>query len=92
MLVDALEHLLDLFVQLGAVGDQQYAGVLDMLANPFRQPNHGQRLAAALRVPDDAALTPRDVGLGGTHAKILIMPAGLLDTRIEHNEIVDDLE
>ena len=41
VLADALEYLLDLFVQLGPVGDKHHAGVGDVLANPLRQPHHG---------------------------------------------------
>ena len=61
LLVHALEDLLDLLVQLGAVGDHQHPGIGDILADPLRQPHHGQRLAAALGVPDDAALAPLHV-------------------------------
>ena len=56
VLVDALEHLLDLLVQFRAVGDDQHAGIGDVLPNPLGEPDHDQALAAALRVPDDAAL------------------------------------
>ena len=58
LLVDALEDLLDLLVQFGAVGDDQHAGIGDVLPNPFGEPDHDQALAAALGVPDDAALAP----------------------------------
>jgi hypothetical protein len=45
-----------------AIGDNQHPGIGDVLANPLRQPDHDQALAAALRVPDDAALAPLTYG------------------------------
>ncbi len=45
--VDALEDLFDLLVEFGAVGDDQHAGVLDVLPNPLGEPDHGQALAAS---------------------------------------------
>ena len=50
------EDALDLFVQLVAVGDDDHAGVGLVLQNPLGQQHHDDALAAALRVPDDAAL------------------------------------
>ena len=75
LLVDALEDLFDLLVEFGAVGDDQNAGVRDVLANPLGEPDHGQALAGALRVPDDAALAALHVLLRGAHAEILVVPA-----------------
>ena len=74
-LIDALEHLFDLFVQFGAVGDDQHPRALAVLAYPFGQPDHDQRLAAALGVPDDAALAAADEILRGLDAKILALAA-----------------
>ena len=56
ILPDALENLLDLLVQLGAVGNDQHAAAGNALADPLRQPDHDQALAAALGVPENAAL------------------------------------
>ena len=92
VLADALEYLLDLLVQLGPVGDEHHAGVGDVLANPLRQPHHGQALAAALGVPDDAAFTPLHPRLGCPYAEVLIVTAGLLDAPVEYDEVVHDLE
>ena len=50
------EDPLDLFVQLVAVGDDGDAGVGVVLQNPLGQQHHDDAFAAALRVPDDAAL------------------------------------
>ena len=50
------EDPLDLFVQLVAVGDDGHAGVGVVLQNPLGQQHHDDALAAALGVPDDAAL------------------------------------
>ena len=53
------EDALDLLVQLVAVGDDGDAGVGVVLQNPLGQQHHDDALAAALRVPDDAALAGR---------------------------------
>ena len=92
VLVDALEDLLDLLVELGAVGDDEHAGVRHVLADPLGQPDHGQALAAALGVPDDAALAALHVLLRGAHAEILVVAAELLDAGVEDDEVVDQFE
>jgi hypothetical protein len=51
-----------------------------------------QALAAALGVPEDAALALPDLGLGSSHTEVLIVAGGLLDAGVEHHEVVDDLE
>ena len=53
------EDALDLLVQFVAVGDDGDAGVGVVLQNPLGQQHHDDALAAALRVPDDAALAAR---------------------------------
>ena len=75
ILVDAVEDLFDLLVQFRAVSDDQHPTASHMLANPLRQPHHGQALSAALGVPNDAAfptlhafvrrLYPEVLGCGG---------------------------
>ena len=42
LLVDAVEDLLDLLVELGAVGDEQDPRVGLVLADPLGQPDHRQ--------------------------------------------------
>ena len=75
LFVHALEHLLDLLIEFGTVGDDQDPGVADMLPNPFGQPHHGQALSRPLGVPDDPARTPSDMILRGPHAEILVVAA-----------------
>src|SRR3989442_1060990 len=92
ILADALENLFDLLVQFGAVGDDQDAAAGDVLANPFSEPYHDQTLAAALRMPDDAALAPLHARLSGADSRVLIVTAGLLDAGVEDDEVVHELE
>ena len=89
---DALEDPLDLLVQLGAVGDDQHPAAGHVLADPLREPDHGQALAATLGVPDDAALAAPDARLCRPHPEVLVVAAGLLHARIEDHEVVHDLE
>ena len=63
-----------------------------VLANPLGQPDHGQALAAALGVPDDAALAPLHELLRGLHAEILVVAAELLDAGVEDDEVVDQFQ
>ena len=67
----------------------QHARVRDVLANPLGEPDHGQALAAALGVPNDAALALAARFLRGPHAEILVVPADLLGAGVEHDEVVD---
>src|SRR5450756_2459496 len=60
--------------------------------DPLRQPHHRQALAGALGVPDDAALARLDAMLGGFDAEVLVVAGGLLHARVEHDEVVDELE
>ena len=92
VLVDALEYLLDLLVQLGAVGDHQHAGVFHVFPYPLGQPHHRQAFARPLGVPDDPALAPPDLLLRGAHAKILVVAAGLFHPGVEHQKVVDHLQ
>jgi len=92
LLAHAQEVPLDLLVQLDPVGDDKHARVRHVLADPARQPDHGQRLAGALRVPDDAPFAAADVRLAGAHCEVLVGPADLLAAGIEGDEVVDQLQ
>ena len=79
-------------IQLGAVGDDQHTRIGHLLADPLGQPDHGQRLARSLGVPDDAAFPLLEALLRGAHAEILIVSAGLLDAGVEDHKVVDQFE
>ena len=91
-LVNALEDFLDLLVKLLAVGDDQHPPAGDVFPDPLRQPDHQQAFAAALGVPDDAALAAGDMPAGGDRAEVLVVAAGFLHTGVEHHEVVDDFK
>ena len=65
---------------------------VDVLADPLGEPDHRQALAAALGVPDDAALAPPHALLRGADAEVLVVAADLLDAGVEDDEVVDQLE
>lgn len=89
---NADENLFDLGIEFGAIGNQQDAGVGDVFADPFGEPDHGQAFAGALGVPDDAPFAALDVLLGGMDAEVLVVAAGLFGARIEDGEVVDEFE
>ncbi len=82
----------NLLIQLGAVGDDQHSAIFDILPNPLGQPHHGQAFTRALRMPNNAAFTPRDMLFGGFNAKKLVMAAGFFDAGIKHDKVVNDLQ
>jgi hypothetical protein len=92
VLAGALEDLLDRLVQLGAVGDDQHPRVRRVLAGPLREPHHDQALAAALGVPEDAALATAHGLLRGADAEVLIVAAGLLQPCVKDHAVVDGLK
>ncbi len=87
-----LHHALDLLVQLVAVGDDEDARLGVVLQQPLGDQNHEDALAAALGVPDDAALAPGDTFLRGLHAEKLVRPRHLLLAGVEDHEVADQVE
>lgn len=93
--VGGVEDPDDLLVQFIAVGDDDHAGVGDVLAYPPGQPHHRQAFPTALGMPDDAAphrlpiqtLHPRPRRL---NAEKLVGPADLFHARVEEDEVFDD--
>jgi hypothetical protein len=69
---DAQEDILDLFIQLGAIGNDQDASVGDIFIDPACQPDHGEAFAATLRVPDDATLAAAHTFPGCDDAEVLM--------------------
>ena len=92
LLARAGEHALDLLVQFVAVGEDEHAGVRFVLQNPFGKEHHHDAFAAALGVPDDAALIGVDALLRRLDAEILMHTRELLHAAIEKNEIVQQLD
>jgi len=92
LLLHPAKYLLNLLIKFGAVSDDQHPAVGHIFTDPLGQPDHGQALAAALGMPDDAAIPAVDIGLGSPNTEILVMAAGLLGARIKHHKIVDQLQ
>lgn len=90
--MDAGEYLFDLLVEFGAVGDDEHARPGAVFAYPFGEPDHGERFAAALGVPDDAALAAPDEVLGGLDAEVLVLAADLLSSGVVDDEVVDQFQ
>ena len=90
----------NLRVQLLAIRDDDHAGVAvpQLHQDILRQHDHGQALAAALRMPNDAALAVVVlVAFGdGLHdfpdGEELLIAADLLHVGVEENEIANQLE
>lgn len=86
------ENPLDLLVQLVAVGDDDNTGIRVVFQYPLRQQHHDNALAAALGVPDDAALVGVHKLLRGPDAEILMDAGQFLDAAIEQHEIIHQLD
>ena len=65
---------------------------LDVLANPLRQPHHGQALPLPLRVPQDAALATADMILRSAHARSTGWGGTASGAGVKDDEVVDQLE
>ena len=63
-----------------------------VLEQPLGDEHHQDALAAALRVPDDAALALRDTFLRRFHAEELVRPRHLLLAGVEDHEVADQVE
>ncbi len=87
-----LHHALDLLVQFVAVGDDEDAGLGIVFQQPLGEQHHEDALAAALRVPDDAALAFADAFLRRLHARELMRTRHLLDAVVEDDEVADQVE
>jgi hypothetical protein len=85
---DVGEDALDLAVEFVPIGDDYDAGMGIVFEYPLGQEHHGDAFAAALGVPDDAAFTVLDVGLGGFDAEVLVDAGELFDAAVEEDEVV----
>ena len=93
------EGLGDLVVQVGSVGDQHDAWVVDagLLCDFLGQHYHGQRFAAALRMPYHTPVSvPGFDALhafdGFFHGEKLLIASQLFDTSIEDGEVKDEFQ
>ena len=86
------ENAFDLFVQFVAVGDDHHAGIGLVLQNPLGQQHHDDALAAALGMPDDAALAAVDMRLRRLDAEILVHARQLFHAAIEQHKVVHQLD
>ena len=91
-LARVLESVRDLFVELVAIRDDDDPRIRPMLLDPLGKPHHRERLAAPLRVPDDAGLLLLDPRLRRLKAEVLRRTHHLLHARVEHNAVVDERE
>ena len=86
------ENTFELFVQFITVGDDRHAGVRVVFQNPLGQQHHHDAFAAALRVPDDAALAFVYVLLGSFGAEILVHARQLFHSAVKEHEVVRQLD
>ena len=99
-LAAGVEGAVDLVVQVDPVGDQNHVRIGDggMQGQRLGQHDHGQRLAAAGGVPDDAAgaralgVAVGDAVDGGLDGEILLVAGDLLDAVVVDDELVDQLQ
>ena len=82
----------DLFVQFVSVGDNDYAGILDVLLNPLGQPDHCEGLAGALGMPDDTAVFGLDARNGRLQGEKLIRAGNLLRATVVNDAVMDEVK
>ena len=87
-----LHHAFDLLVEFVAVGDDEDAGLGIVFQQPLGEQHHEDALAAALRVPDDAALALADAFLRRLHARELMRARHFLGAAVEDDEVADEVE
>ena len=93
ILIHTLVILFDLLIQFLAVGNDQYTRIGIILQNPLGEPHHRQTLAAALGMPNDAAvLLVRQTMLRPLDGIVLIIAADLFDALIEDYKVVDQIK
>ena len=90
-LVGAAKNSFDLLVQLISIGDDHYPGVGVGGQDPAGEQHHDDAFAAALGVPDDAALAAAHEGLGGFDAEILMHPGQLFGAGVKEHKIPHQL-
>lgn len=81
-----------MFVQLVAVCDDQHPRILDVLSNPFGDPDHDETFSTALCVPDDAPFSSSKTFLCSLDGEVLVMPADLLYAHVKYDEIMNYLQ
>ena len=86
------EHAFDLFIEFVAVGDDDDPGAGQVFQYPSGEQHHDDALAAALGVPDNAALAFAHVALGGLDAEILVDARQFFNAAIEEHEIVQQFD
>ena len=90
--VDPIKDLFNLFVEFGPVSDDKHACVRDSFKDRFREPDHREAFSAALCMPDDAAFSASYIFLRGFDPEELVVSADFLDTSVEYDEVVQDVE
>ena len=78
----------DLIVKFVTVSNDDHTAVVNVLDDPLGEPNHYERLAGTLRVPNDASLAVLNTFAGGNVSEILIMTTDLLDSCIVNHKIM----
>ena len=97
----ARELAIQLIVQIVAVSDDHNGGAFQRLLQIMGIEHHGQGLAAALGMPEHAALTVGDGGIFGGfhglfHREILVIPRqnfeGVGPVHIEADKVLEDVQ
>ncbi|KAF2990316.1 hypothetical protein MJC1_02711 [Methylocystis sp. MJC1] len=82
------EDPFDLLIELVAVGDDHDACMGIVFEDPFGEQHHDDAFAAALGMPNDAALLLPNVFLGRLDTKILMHPRQLLHAAVKQDKIM----
>lgn len=66
--------------------------MVTMRKQPLGKPHHSQRFAAALCVPDDAALVLGETHLRPLNAVILVIATNFLDALVKDDEVLNQVD
>ena len=86
--VGTTENPLNLFVEFGAVSDDEHACTRVGFEDRFCEPDHRETFPTALGVPDDAAFPAVYAFLRCFHTEELVVSADFLDVSVEDDEVV----
>src|SRR5690606_31296195 len=86
------EYFLNLFIQFGAISDDEDTAVIHVFQYPFGQPYHRGAFATTLCMPENTTFSSFDKLLCGSYTHVLVRPTNLLDASVKYDILVHKLQ